>query len=85
MFTISSQGKSAKTAIDELLYQHGYCTESTTINTVPIYYLEPNARIQVIDEATKLNGYYIISKISMPLTYNGTMSITATRAASLEI
>jgi hypothetical protein len=42
-------------------------------------------RIQVIDEATKLNGYYTVSKISIPLTYNGTMSITATRAATLEI
>lgn len=85
MFAISSQGKSAKTVVDELLYQHGYCIESTTINTIPIYYLEPNVKIQVIDEATKLDGYYTVSKLSIPLAYNGTMTITATRAASLEI
>ena len=81
MFTISAQGKSAKIAIDDLLYKHSYCIESTTINTIPIYYLEPNSCIHVIDEATGLNGYYNVSKLSIPLTYNGTMSITATKAA----
>jgi hypothetical protein len=45
MFAISAQGKSAKTVVDELLYQYGYCTESATITTIPIYYLEPNVRI----------------------------------------
>jgi hypothetical protein len=39
MFSISAQGKSAKERLDELLYAHGYCTESATITTIPIYYL----------------------------------------------
>ena len=81
MFSISAQGKSAKNVVDELLYKHSYCIASTTINTIPIYYLEPNTRIHVVDEQTKLDGYYNISKISIPLSYNGTMSITATQAA----
>ena len=81
MFTISSQGQSAKNKLDALLYQHGYCTETATITTVPIYHLQPNIRVYVFDSKTKLNGDYIISKISIPLTYNGTMSLTATKAA----
>jgi hypothetical protein len=81
MFSISSQGKSAKVAIDDLLYQHGYCIESVTINTIPIYYLEPNSRIHVLDSSAHIEGYYNVSKLSIPLTYNGTMSITATKAA----
>ena len=81
MFSISSQGKSAKQAIDDLLYKHGYCIESATINTIPIYYLEPNVRVHIMDEKTNLDGYYNVSKLSIPLTYNGTMSITATKAA----
>ena len=80
MFSISAQGKSAKAMTDELLYKHGYCTESATISSVPIYYLEPNARIHLIDEKSKIDGYYNVSKFSIPLTYNGTMSITATKA-----
>jgi len=81
MFSISAQGKSAKDKLDELIYQHGYCVESATINAIPIYYLEPNVRIYVHDEDTGLDGEYVVSKITLPLAYNGTMSITATKAA----
>lgn len=80
MFKISSQGKSAQDKLDELLYSNTYCIESVTIQTVPIYYLQPNTRIFVRDDNTKINGEYIVSKISLPLSYNGTMSITATKA-----
>ena len=81
MFTISAQGKSAKDRLDELIYQHSYCIESATITTIPIYYLEPNTRIHLSDKDTNLEGDYIVSKLTIPLTYNGTMSITATKAA----
>ena len=81
MFTISSQGRSAKDKLDELIYQHGYCTESATITTIPIYYLQPNIRVYVSDKNTKLDGDYIISKMTIPLAYNGTMSLTASKAA----
>ena len=81
MFSISSQGKSAKDRLDELIYQHGYCIESASITAIPIYYLEPNTRVYVHDEKTGVDGEYIVSKITLPLTYNGTMSLTATKAA----
>ena len=77
MFSISSKGLSAKDKLDELLYQFGYCIENATITSIPIYYLEPNSRIYLYDEKTKLNGYYIAKKITLPLTHNGTMQITA--------
>ena len=80
MFSISGQGKSAKVMLDDLLYKHGYCTESATINAIPIYYLEPNTRIYLHDNDTGLDGDYIISKITLPLAYNGIMDITATKA-----
>lgn len=80
MFSISSQGKSAKDKLDELIYQHGYCCETASINVMPIYYLEPNTRIYIYDEETNLKGDYIVSKLTIPLSYNGTMSLTATKA-----
>ncbi len=80
MFTISPQGIDCKNKIDELIYQYSYCTESITVNSIPIYYLEPNRRISVFDEEANINGEYVISRISFPLSYNGTMSITATKA-----
>jgi hypothetical protein len=54
---------------------------SATINTIPIYYLEPNNRIHLVDKDAGLEGYYNISKLSIPLNYDGIMSITATKAA----
>ena len=81
MFMVSDQGKSAKDRLDELIYTHGYCVENVTINAVPVYYLQPNTRVHLFDEKAGLNGDYIISKMTIPLAYNGTMSITATKAA----
>ena len=81
LFTISSQGKSAKDTLDSWLYQYAYCTESISISALPIYYLEPNTRIYVRDDNSNINGEYIIDKITIPLQYSGTMNITATKAA----
>ena len=80
LFTITSKGKSAKEQVDQMLYDYSYCTESATIVTVPIYRLDPNTRIYVRDDNSGINGQYIISKITIPLAYNGTMNITATKA-----
>ena len=79
-FTISYRGLSAKEKIDTLLYQHSYCIENITLNSVPIYHLEPNTRINVYDDKTNINGEYIVNRITIPLMYNGTMSITANKA-----
>ena len=82
LFIMSSQGKSAKNAIDEMLYHYSYCVETVSINAVPVYYLEPNTRISVYDEESKIDGEYVINKITIPLNYNGMMSISATKAVS---
>ena len=80
LFTISSKAKSCKERIDELLYSHSYCVETVNITTLPIYHLESNHRILVKDEKSGIHGEYIISKITIPLNYSGTMSISATKA-----
>ncbi len=81
MFSISAQGKSAKERLDELLYAHGYCSESATVSAIPIYYLQPNTRVHISDPDTKLEGDYIVSKITIPLAHSGTMQLTTTKAA----
>lgn len=80
MFKFSSQGKSAKDMLDNFLYNYSYCTEQISISTIPVYYLQPNTRIFVRDDNSGICGEYIISNLTVPLTYNGTMSITATKA-----
>ena len=77
-FTIASTGKSAKEALTAMLNESAFVTESATFTSVPIYYLDVNTKIQVVDSTRGINGEYLVSKLTIPLTYNGTMSITAT-------
>ena len=79
-FVSTAKQKSAQDELDQLIYQHAYCNESITITTIPVYHLEPNVRIKAFDEKSGINGEYIINKIVVPLGYNGTMQIMATKA-----
>lgn len=71
---------SAYNRVRELLYQYTSYNESITLQTVPIYHLEPNVRIGVRDIESNIFGDYMISNISIPLDIGGTMTISATRA-----
>lgn len=82
LFSISAQGKSAFDKLDNWLYSYACCTESISISALPVYYLAPNTRIFVKDANSNIEGEYIISRISLPLSYNGMMSISATKAVS---
>jgi len=69
----------AYSRVRELLYQYLSFNETITIQAIPIYHLEPNTRITVIDPVSGINGDYIINSISLSLA-GGTMTINATRA-----
>ena len=79
-FTISYRSMSIKDKIDELLYNYSYCIDNITLTTLPVYHLQPNTLIFVCDKNTGIEGEYIVKKLNIPLTYNGTMSITAVKA-----
>ena len=81
LFDISARGKTAHEQLEEFLYQHAYCTESISMTTIPVYHLQPNTKISVRDDKSQINGEYIITRLTIPLTYNGTMNISATKAA----
>ena len=70
---------SAYVAVRSLLYQYTKYNESISLQVLPIYYLEPNTRITVFDPQSNIKGDYIINTISLPLTLNGTMMISAVR------
>lgn len=81
LFDISARGKTAHEQLEEFLYQHTYCTESISMTTIPVYHLQPNTKISVRDDKSQINGEYIITRLTVPLAYNGTMNISATKAA----
>lgn len=80
-FVLSTQGKSAQEELQILLYDNTYYQDSITISCLPIYYLEPNSRIIVNDDATGIRGEYIIKSYSISLAYDGMMSLNASKAS----
>lgn len=76
----SATGSSAYDIIREMLYQNLNYNTQVTITSIPKYYLEPNNLIYIRDIKSNIIGDYVIKTISIPLGYNGTMSITANEA-----
>lgn len=66
-------------AVRDALYQHTNYNEAISMQTIPIYYLEPNTRIQIIDQITGVNGEYLIGSISYSFEPSGTMTISASK------
>ena len=62
------------------IYQYTNYNEQVSLNTVSIYYLQPNSRITIRDNASGIYGDYIIKNISLPLDVSGTMNISCVRA-----
>lgn len=81
LFKLSSQGKSAMDELENCLFQNLYCVDSVTLNTIPIYYLQPNILIYIKDDTTKIAGEYILSRYSIQLGVGSQMSITAEKTA----
>ena len=78
MFSISTTGASCFDQIRELMYQNLCYNTTISLTCLPKYYIEPNNIIRVEDRDSNIYGNYQITQYSLPLTYNGTMSITAT-------
>ena len=76
--SISTTGASCFDQIRELMYQNLCYNTTISLTCLPKYYMEPNNIIRVEDRDSNIYGNYQITQYSLPLTYNGTMSITAT-------
>ena len=76
---IAARNRSCYDELDELINNYTYINQSISLTSIPILYLEPNTLIYIKDETNDINGEYSINRMTIPLTYNGTMSITANR------
>ena len=76
----SSTGPSAFDEIRNLLYQYLIYNTTISISCLPRYWYEPNNMIYLENRENGIQGNYVITQYSLPLTYNGTMSITMTQA-----
>ena len=78
LFSISTTGVSCFDRIREMMYQNLNYNTTISLTCLPKYYMEPNNIIHIEDRESGINGNYQITQFSVPLAYNGTMSITAT-------
>lgn len=81
IFATSSQKTNAMEVLQDCLYRYTYGNEQISLTTIPIYYLEPNTRISIIDKNSNINGEYIIQSFSLSLGNGNSMNISAYRAA----
>ena len=79
-FVHSSTGPSAFDEIRNLLYQYLIYNTTISISCLPRYWYEPNNMIYLENRENGIQGNYVITQYSLPLTYNGAMSITMTQA-----
>lgn len=79
-FVNSSTGVSAFDMIRDLLYQYLVYNTTITISCLPRYWYEVNNLLYLENRDNDIQGNYVITQYSLPLTYNGTMSITLTEA-----
>lgn len=79
-FVNSSTGASAFDMIRDLLYQYLIYNTTITISCLPRYWYEVNNLLYLENYDNNIQGNYVITQYSLPLTYNGTMSITLTEA-----
>lgn len=76
-FTTGGYHNGAYDYICSELYTHTTYQTTISMTAIPNYWIEPNSRIRIADNATKTFGNYMIQNISLPLDVGSIMSITA--------
>ena len=76
---IGSAFNSAYDAMRSQIHEMIAYNETVSITILPLYYLEPNTVVSITHEDADIDGFYMIKSFSVPLTYNGTMSLQCTR------
>ena len=69
-FVNSSTGSSAFDEIRNLLYQYLVYNTTISISCLPRYWYEPNNMIYLENRENGIQGNYVITQYSLPLTYN---------------
>lgn len=65
--------------IKNLLWETTNYNTNINLSLIPIYHLEPNTRITVQSVENDIHGDFMMNSLSIPLTVNGTMNISATQ------
>lgn len=67
----------AFSTMKNLIYLHTNFNESISVSSIPIYFLEPNRKITVVDRTTGISGEHYLQSFDIPLSNEGTMNLSA--------
>lgn len=67
----------AFSTMKNLIYIHTNFNQSVSINSIPLYFLEPNKKINLTDINTEIFGDHYLQSFSIPLSNDGTMQMSA--------
>lgn len=65
-------------------WKHNNFNEKVTVNLVPLYFLDVNTLIEFNEPDINLNGKFLIDSISLPLSHDGLMSLSAHKVYAIE-
>lgn len=71
---------SAYEIVRQLIHEYTSYNETISLQTLPIYHLEPNTRITVRDAQSGIFGDYMINSMTFALDNQGILTINASRA-----
>jgi len=71
---------SAYEQVRQMLHEYTSFNENVTLQTVPIYFLEPNTRISIFNSESNIAGDYMIETLSFSLDTASLLTINAKRA-----
>ena len=77
---IGGSNYSAYEQIRQTLHEFTNYNESVSIQTVPLYFLEPNTRITINNPNSAIAGDYVINSMSFSLDNEGLLTINASKA-----
>ena len=71
---------SAYEEIRQTLHEFTNYNESISLQTIPLYFLQPNTRITVNNPKSDIKGDYLINSLSFSLNNDGLLTINASKA-----
>ena len=77
---IGGSNYSAYEQIRQTLHEFTNYNESISLQTIPLYFLEPNTRISINNPDSAMTGDYIINSMSFSLDNEGLLTINASKA-----
>lgn len=79
LFVQSTRRKSLQDVLDENLFKHSYCADSATISMLPLLHIQPNIKILLEDQTSKISSIYELTKFSIPLESSRLSNLTLSK------